>query len=596
MSGFDTTVDVLMDSRHRDAPALLGHILSRGDMRLRERLVDRLLATNDGRRQSLLVRHFDDLGSRLERKVCDAVGRLGPGLRAAMAARDPRMQLTVVRLVRDTGDLSLAYLVGEAGNSEEPSVRGQAVDLLWRWAVELRRREMSVGGPPAIALGDEYERRRTFVLEGLQRAFAMRWAGEAPRIVKAAAMLADDHAAWFWGAMGIPRDVRRRTLLRTLAERFEPEMFSFAVRALARDSIGGEVVPLVARPLDRPALETLLGEFNRQGPISAAAARRVRVAPWLGAGEATLEVLGSNLVATALALAVAGQVPRKRLAILCRGIAVNHTEIEARRVALDTLAQCGEAADEELLVVACTAATSAAATAALHLSRRGMLPGEEETVTAAAQLVDNVVRDWSALSSQERREVARGLTPLFRRRPELLRPHLDAGAATRRAAVHLVRLAQTADVFAEELGRLARDPSDTRIQSAALAAAAESAAQGVADLLEEALGSWDARVRANAVEAFDRRGAEPQVFLRFTADEHPRVRANAALALIERNRAEGPETLQKMLLGNEAERTSALWAFSKARPEGFARTAALMAERDPSERVRRKAGELLASA
>ena len=108
-----------LDSANRDVPRLLGHVLMRGDMRLRELAVERLIATTDGRRQSLLVRHLDCLGHTLETRVLDGIGRVGPGLRHAMASRDPRMQTTVVRMVRDTQDQSLAYLVGEAACSPD---------------------------------------------------------------------------------------------------------------------------------------------------------------------------------------------------------------------------------------------------------------------------------------------------------------------------------------------------------------------------------------------------------------------------------------------------------------------------------------------
>ena len=64
-----------------------------------------------------------------------------------------------------------------------------------------------------------------------------------------------------------------------------------------------------------------------------------------------------------------------------------------------------------------------------------------------------------------------------------------------------------------------------------------------------ALRSSDARVRANALEGLDRLKARDEVFLRFTGDPHNRVRANAALALIERDRPEGRETLRQMLTG-----------------------------------------------
>jgi HEAT repeat protein len=226
--------------------------------------------------------------------------------------------------------------------------------------------------------------------------------------------------------------------------------------------------------------------------------------------------------------------------------------------------------------------------------RRGTLELGDEA--AAARLVGNLLRDWTDLSATDRRELGRGLTAVLRDRPNLLRHHLISGSRTRRVAVDLVRQAQVADVYHEQLRVLAASDADTQLQSAALTAVAEGLSDGVNEVLQLGLNSWDARVRANAVEALDRREAADEVFLRFTQDPSPRVRANAARALIERRRDEGRATLEQMLTGSEAERVSGLWVFSRMRPEGFARTAEMLARRDPSERVRSKAAELLASA
>ncbi|HOI54689.1 MAG TPA: hypothetical protein PLP01_05535, partial [Phycisphaerae bacterium] len=105
-----------------------------------------------------------------------------------------------------------------------------------------------------------------------------------------------------------------------------------------------------------------------------------------------------------------------------------------------------------------------------------------------------------------------------------------------------------------------------------------------------------ARVRANAVEALDRRHADADVFLPLVRDQNCRVRANAAMALLERDRPEGRQLLRDMFAAGEADRLSALWVFSRARPQGFAKTAELLTRRDPSDRVRLKAAQLLASA
>jgi HEAT repeats len=596
MSGFDTTLDVLTDSLNHDAPRVLGHVLTRGDPRLRRRTVEWLIASKNGRVQSLLVRHFRFLGTVCERLVYENVGRIGPGLRAAMSTRRGELQKTVVEIVRDVEDCSLAYLAGEATASSDERVRALAVDVLWRWARDVRREEMSAEGPVEVALGDRYLKRRRFVLEGLQRAFSVQAMARSPRILRSVAMLADHRASWFWSTMGLRHDTRRQVLMRSLEESLDAEMYGFLVRGLQHEGVGSDIGVLLDRSFGRVELESLLREFARLGPATKASARRLRDVPWLGAGEASLEALPANLVATAQALAVASDMPRRRLAIVCRGIAVNHAEADARRVATETLIHCGAEARDDLRMVAQSAPSPSAALAVLHLVRRGELNLATEREDDATRTVGNLLRDWWELSAVDRREIGRGLTPTLRAHADLLRHHLIGASRTRRAAVDLVRQAQVGDVFNEQLRLLAADDSDTRIQSAALTAAAESLAGGVSDILQQGLNSWDSRVRANAIEALDHHQARDEVFLPFASDDSPRVRANVAVALLGRNRDEGRDTLEQLLTGDERERVSGLWAFSKTHPEGFLGTAERLARQDPSPKVRTRASELLASA
>lgn len=596
MSGFDITLDVLTGSLNHDAPRVLAHVLTRGDPRLRRRTVEWLIASKNGRVQSLLVRHFRFLGTVCERLVYENVARIGPGLRAAMNTRRSELQRTVVEIVRDVEDHSLAYLAGEATASSDERVRALAVDVLWRWARDVRREEMASDGPIEVVLGDRYLQRRRFVLEGLERAFSVQAMARSPRILRSVAMLADHRASWFWSTLGLRRDARRQVLMRSLEESLDTELYGFLVRGLQHEAVASDIAVLLNRSLTRPRLALLLEEFARLGPATRTAARHLRDVPWLGAGEASLETLPANLVATAQALAVASGMPRRRLAIVCRGIAVNHAEADARRVALETLIHCGAEARDDLRMVAQSAPSPSAGLAVLHLVRRGDLALAQDRKDDATRTVGNLLRDWWDLSASDRREIGRGLTPTLRDHADLLRHHLIGASRTRRAAVDLVRHGQVADVFSEQLRLLASDDSDTRIQSAALAAAAESLAGGVSDILKQGLTSWDSRVRANAIEALDRQQARDEVFLRLARDESPRVRANVAVALLDRNHAEGRDTLGRLLTGDERERVSGLWAFSKARPEGFLRTAELLARQDPSSKVRSRASALSAPA
>jgi HEAT repeat protein len=84
--------------------------------------------------------------------------------------------------------------------------------------------------------------------------------------------------------------------------------------------------------------------------------------------------------------------------------------------------------------------------------------------------------------------------------------------------------------------------------------------------LVEALNDPDARVRANAIEAFED-GGDPRtapLLLPFLADPDNRVRANAAKALHVFGRPEGRPVLEAMLQDpSETMRLSAVWAIGE---------------------------------
>ncbi|MBN2583316.1 MAG: hypothetical protein JXL80_09615 [Planctomycetes bacterium] len=590
MSGFETTVDCLMRSENRAARRVLGHALVHGSPVMCALVVDRLLTTTRGSRQSLLVEHFARLSDPLAQRVLGSMDRLGPAMRWAMASRKPQLQQSVVRLVDQAADLSMAYLVAEATGSADAVVRGEAVDLLCRWARNLRRTEMDLAGPIETTLNEESARRKQFILDALRRAFALRQAVETPRVLKAVAMLADDSAHWFWSAVSLRRDQRRQRLVAELTKQIEPELFGFVVRAMEHDDLATDAVALLQRPLSPAELRLLLREFGRRPQLSDVAVARLRQAPWLTAGQEGVEQLPAELLANLLSLAARSGMPSARLAVLCRTLAVEHAQDDARRMAVDALAHCGEAAAVELPLVAEQGPVATAVQAVVHMVRRGLFAAPSQ------QSVDRLLSHWWRLEATDRREVGRAMRPVLAEQPRLLDPHLENASPTREAALNVIRLASAADAFAERLQQLADDPSDVRVQSAAVALVGDSASEGTAAALRAALGSRDARVRANALEALDRRHADADVFLPFVRDGNSRVRANAAMALLGRDRPEGRQVLRDMLASGEADRISALWVFSQVRPQGFARTAELLTRRDPSDRVRLKAAQLLASA
>lgn len=591
MDGFLRTLEVLLSSENIDAPKLLSHVLTRGAMPLRRKIVERLIDETDGRRQVMLLRHFSQLGAPLEQMLLENVGRLGPAMRFAMSSRLATLQQAALELIRQTSDMSLAYLAGEALGSGDAEVRAAGLDMLWHWTVSIRDREICCGGPADVELGTDYRRQRKFVIEGLQKAFAQPDSPHQPRVLKAAAMLADDSASWLWRALEDRNDTRRRSLMTLLQQDTEPRMYGFVVQALERLSLQNEAAELLNRPLQPQALSHLMDEIGRRESLSDEAARLLKNVPWLAAGSTAIHKLQAEPAARALALAARSGMPRSQLSALCRTVAIGHPQSEARQAATLALTHLGEAACDDLVMVARDAPSPTGGLAVAGLARIG---GAAKAADGA--LIGSLLRDWQALEPHQRSQAAKALAPALRSRPELLRDYLVRGDKHMTQALELLRAAPASAAYAEELKHLASTNMDHRQQSAAVAALADCMSEGVSETLRLALGSEDARVRANALEGLDQRDADAVVFLPFTNDANNRVRANAARALLHRQHPAGRETLRQMFKSNERDRVSALWVFSKLRPREFSPVATMMAGQDPSRLVRSKATELLASA
>ena len=116
------------------------------------------------------------------------------------------------------------------------------------------------------------------------------------------------------------------------------------------------------------------------------------------------------------------------------------------------------------------------------------------------------------------------------------------------------------------------------------------------DLLEAAARHADARVRASAVASMEELNIahNSQQVLTMLNSRHNRERANAIKAFGRFDFATARECLQRMLTDpNPLHRMSALWVVDRLRLVETMRHVAAMARRDPNQRVRRRAGEML---
>jgi hypothetical protein len=140
--------------------------------------------------------------------------------------------------------------------------------------------------------------------------------------------------------------------------------------------------------------------------------------------------------------------------------------------------------------------------------------------------------------------------------------------------------------------------ADPRIAATAVRMAGRLEDPRLKDLLEAAARHEDARVRASAVESMEELNIahRSQQVLAMLNSRHSRERANAIKALGRFKFATARECLERMLVdGNPLHRMSALWVVEQFKLVEIMRQVSRMARRDPNQRVRKRAAEMLES-
>jgi len=138
--------------------------------------------------------------------------------------------------------------------------------------------------------------------------------------------------------------------------------------------------------------------------------------------------------------------------------------------------------------------------------------------------------------------------------------------------------------------------ADPRVAAIAVALIGRLEDPKLKDLLEAAAHHADARVRANAVESMEQLhiADRSQQVLAMLNSRHNRERANAIKAFGQFNFATARECLERMLSdSNPLHRMSALWVVGQLKIIETLRQVSIIARRDPSPRVRKRAAEML---
>ncbi|HSW44827.1 MAG TPA: HEAT repeat domain-containing protein, partial [Phycisphaerae bacterium] len=545
-------------------------------------------------------------------------------LREAAQSRKEQIHLNAIETIRRGRAYRASYLLEGAIRDPSARVREAAAETLCHLARAILESSLRVDEPDELRglspeqvlarmqeLESYAEDRRQFVgavEAGLNLFEVHRHAG----VVEAAMWLVDDLGPKFWAVATAPGSRVAQAALRILREGLTPRLVPFAIAALSYAQFRPHVAPALGQCTDSAVLsEWLRQSWRLLQPKVARAMTSLKELACLERRAADLLRLPADAQRLVGRWLLASGLPSEcKVEALLR--IVHRGEPETRRVAVWAATQwLDEAAVPLLRELATATEPELKRLAQFELARRrpseyplaelsGELPAAGDATVPAADPGDVTFKKYWAgferLDDSQRLQLGRTLVSRSSASLTILGEKLaDPDPAARVKAVSIVRLLSIAESFAEQLYRLAHDPSP-EVRSAVMSALAALPGGVSRRILHAALVDQDPRVRANAVEAVDEAGEEDLVGLLLPMLGSPdnRVRANAVKALLRQGVRPAAEALIKMLLDpDRAQRISALWLVEQMSIFKVADRVSRMAACDEDSAVRLRAQKII---
>lgn len=586
-------------------------------------IVETLVARNRPVGLRGLVRYLHHLPEAARQRVLEHGDHIFGALRESFASPSEQTRLNVVDLIRSARLYRAAYLLDSALHDRQPAIRERAADALHGLANALLDSEPRLGDPNQPLPSPEQQRVHMSDLEDYredrrQLASALATGLLAfsthlqPKVVEAAMWLVDDIGSRFWGCISTASARAHRVAITILEQSHSPRLVPFAIQALTHSELRPHVLRLLTQRCDRE----FLAEWIAQGWRLAE--------PRLARAMVAIKELAC-LEDRAMALL---QMPPRAERHLARWIRLTGLPGESRTFVLkelyrrgdsalrrSTLAALCEMAEDRALsllrAIATEQETECGRLARLELARRfpslysvaPLLPESQRgsqgspaagPTDARFVTLDRYWNEYDHLSEADRHERGRKVLAETPRAAALLARQLtNAEPEARVRAVRIISTLGLVSQFNDALYALSYD-AQPEVRSAAVLALGQTPGPTTTRILHQALVDPDARVQANAVEAFEETGElSPQVLLPKLASQDNRVRANAVKALLKLGVREAAETLVQMLQhADRRQRISGLWLVEKMGLLALAGRVVRMADADQDPQVRARAADI----
>ncbi len=521
---------------------------------------------------------FDQLGDPCQHLIIRNAGKLFRALRQSI--RSPRVQSrsNTIRIIRQSGNMRLAYLAALGVHDGAPLVRIEAAETLLHLCEEHRRvYGDTCAGLCDVADGDEavssaivntlqlMREERQFLTSAIMEAVQSFESHLRAEVVEAAMLQVETLEDGIFENGSNRRGKLTHAMLEIFTRGMEPRFAAFAYIALRHKDLRGRVISAISTCRDTAFFTAFIKHhWLTRDPTIARNLQLIRTLAWLSDGCNRAFDLPEELFPLVPKWVLSLGLPaEEKVALIERFLMLDHAE--ANREAVWALVQLNSSASSEALQRVLDCDEPHLRRIALHELKHRRRRADVEN----PGLPSNRPVEWSRLLSQSRLgENFDDFWQHFERIDPVLgragggyavrlvpgfvtqtRVKLTARSAPDRArALRLVSTLALGDALRAEIFNLASDP-DADVRAAAMLAVGHIGDATCRRILERGLSDEFPLVQVSAMRALELMGADGrgEAVLPLAQSEHAVVRAAAATVMLRLRLSEAVVTLVYML-------------------------------------------------
>jgi len=576
---------ILAQTRNRAADKALLEALHWAEGSYQAVLLNILLGRGQGRAMAELIRSYHQFGPKEQGILHDRVESLFAGLHSAVSDKDGQTRLNVLKIIQKTQYYRAADVVVGLLRHRNPQIAQLAGTVLRELA------EKCVAERPAQRGNSTHKAKQSAEATSYQQ--VMHKALHAallqyPRLhqqeeaIQAALIFAPPNEKNFWQDYLHPWHTVCKNVKDVLLRHGGPRTAQFCLSGLGQEALRATAARSISRCRDRDYILELARNYKHDNSEAISKGLQLIKNPvWLDPNILPLAYLNAEEQIMLLQFITSLGVARERIAEYLGGSITELTK-PALLWAVEILPAGGDfktvgwlkkilaTPHEDVVLAALDALINIKPTQLAQIMAEQFDSSHRRVRVKAFEYFQEIAFQsyWKSFETLPQEQQIKAGTAVFKVDPEAPQRWQEYARSEkiqdRLQAIRVVRLLGLVGGCLEVIMDMVSD-SQAKIRSCAVAGLGEIKDHGntaVEEYLKKALGDKDARVRANAVEALERRGAIWAVDLiePLTKSNNNRIRANAIKALLRWRVASARNSIAAMLAdGRRAHRLSANW-------------------------------------